>query len=96
MRTREECNAEVDKLEAMKPNVRMMTAFGDNNHDAIDAQIDVLRGYMDDDIFNDEYGDNEDVTDHVRDSAQYAFDWMNEMNDDTESSPSEDWIGLVQ
>ena len=42
MRTGKEIAAEIAKLKKMKPDVRKTSMFGDNHHDAIDAQVDVL------------------------------------------------------
>lgn len=41
--------AEIAKLKALKPKVKRYTFFGDDNHAAINAQIEVLEKGMDDD-----------------------------------------------
>lgn len=47
MRTQEEIDAEIKKLETLRTQVPPRTYFGDSNLDAIDAQIKVLRERMD-------------------------------------------------
>ena len=42
MRVKKQIDKEIAALKKMKPNVRRSSAFGDNHHAAIDAQIDVL------------------------------------------------------
>ena len=42
-KTEEQISAEIAALVALKPKVRQRTAFGDDNHAAIDAQLAVLR-----------------------------------------------------
>lgn len=90
MRTPKEVNEEIIKLEEMKPGVRETSAFGDNHHDAIDAQIDVLE----DNLTNDEIFDREDCGDwaeNVRMAATDARDWF---DGDKDEPPSEDWKSL--
>ncbi|MGE0333193.1 MAG: hypothetical protein AB7P37_21140 [Ramlibacter sp.] len=44
---------EIAKLREIKPRVRRYTAFGDDNHALIDAQIDVLEcRFSNDDVHN--------------------------------------------
>jgi len=66
-------DAEIVALTKIKPTVRRTSQFGDNHHDAIDAQIKVLDQRMNrteaDDYFE---FDPENVQDAVRD----AVDWL--------------------
>lgn len=71
MRTKEEIQATIAKLQEMKPNVRRTTFFGDNNHAAIDAQIWVLENEASEDEVYDEFD-----TDHERDNALEAAAWL--------------------
>lgn len=92
MREKKEIEAEVKKLEEMKPRVPPRTFFHDDNHAAIDAQIEVLKGEVDvDEIEN--MAESGEWTDHERSNAMQALDWMEENNDDP--SPSEGWSELV-
>ena len=92
-KTNEEAEAEATLLAEMKPKVRKTTLFGDNNHDAIDAQIEVLRGEVDEDEFEDRV-ESGDWSENTRDCAQQAADWMDGTVDD--AKPSDDWKELVQ
>jgi len=42
--TKEQIAAEAKEPGEMKPKVKVQSRFGDNHHDAIDAQRDVLEG----------------------------------------------------
>ena len=82
----------------MKPKVRRATAFGDDNHAAIEAQIEVLENDMSvDDIENraDEETEAEEElwTENQKESALYARQWM---DGDEKESPSHSWAGLVE
>lgn len=78
--------AEVAKLKALKPNVKRYTFFGDDNHAAIDAQIQVLeQNLSDDDIgrrFNGE----------VQSEAFNARNWL---DGDADEALSKGWAELV-
>lgn len=94
MRTPEEVQVEVGKLIALKPKVRNFTFFGDNNRNAIQAQIDVLKDGMDEgDIYDmgSEDADGE-WTQHEVDSALEARRWLDEEEDE---APSVGWEPLV-
>ena len=92
--TQKQINAEINKLKKMKPTVRMTSMFGDNHHDAIDAQIEVLEDggiLLDSDACYDKEEEGE-WTESVRSAAVAALDWM---NGDEPMAPSEDWESLV-
>lgn len=89
--TSKEIDAEVKKLKAMKPTVRKTSLFGDNHHDAIDAQIDVLKNRMSEDYAE---GCYEDYEDNVRDAVRDAAQWM--AGEEVDSTPSESWKSLVR
>jgi hypothetical protein len=91
MREQQEILDEIQRLEAIKSRVRRYTAFNDDNHAAIDAQIQVLVGRLSlNDIYdswNDE--DDEDFSQYVLDCALEAYNWM---ADSSERAPvSTDW-----
>lgn len=92
MRTKKEIDAEIKKLKEMKPRVRHFNAFGDDHHAAIYAQLEVLKGEVDEDEFEDKV-DSDDWTESDRENAQRAFDWMEEYSDGP--SPSEEWSELI-
>ena len=59
--------AEIETLRTMKPTVLMESRFGDNHHDAIDAQIDVLMNGMTEDNVYDAC-ENDGLKDNVKDA----------------------------
>lgn len=92
---------EIKKLETMKPKVLRCSAFGEDHHEAIDAQIEVLETDYDEDTIYDksaEEGD-EDAEDkwpeNVRDAALEARRWL-DGEAEGDKSPSDNWQPLVQ
>jgi hypothetical protein len=91
--------AEIETLRTMKPTVLMESMFGDNHHDAIDAQIDVLaNGLTEDDIYDIFVPLEEDplkgCADNVRDAMLEAAQWVNGESED--GAPSKNWECLVR
>lgn len=91
MRTPEEVAHEIATLSAMKPNVRQITAFGDDNHEAIDLQIDVLRELTDRECLDEDLDEGE-IDDNAYSAAQCALDWL---DGDTDDTPSSIWKPLL-
>lgn len=92
-KTEEEIDAEVAALVTLKPTVRKHTAFGDDNHAAIDAQIAVLRERMGSDEVYDAYEDDSDEAGrHALDAALGAYDWMTGALASDEA-PAAGWAG---
>jgi hypothetical protein len=91
-RTAEEIKAEAGKLLALKPNVPRLNAFGQNNHNAIDAQIKTLTERLDEDAIDDLYDDME-MDSYDRDSAYEAVEWM---SGEEPMPPSEGWEPTVK
>ena len=89
LRTPEAIAAEIAALQAMKPNVRRYTLFHDDNHAAIDAQIQLLQESDPEAAFAD-YAIEDD--EHVYFSANEAMDWLRGDNDE---APSVSWADLV-
>lgn len=97
----QQIETEIATLKAIKPKVRKHTAFGDNNHDAIDAQIEVLEGRMTEakvfDRFESSGSDDCDYDENrgerALDMALEAFRWMDGEN---EEAPSVGWKELTQ
>lgn len=105
--TKEQIEEEIKKLTKMKPNVKRTSIFGDNHHDAIDAQIDVLKNRWTEDNVYDNYPSQEDleaIADHgeeiddtaypsnVSDGALEASQWMFYGGD----KPSDGWKELIK
>lgn len=98
--TQEEIDAEIKWLTDNKPRLRKLTAFGDNNHDAIDAQIEVLKNKLTDDQIDarsqfeddDTYGDDSLWTTNVRDCANATAQWL---TGDEPEKPSSGWSSLL-
>ena len=94
-KTNDEVIAEAQKLADMKPSVRQRSNFGDDHHDAIEAQIRVLReGMTEDDIYT-KFGDEsrDDFAQNVLDEALYAHWWVTGAE---EMPASTVWKDLVQ
>jgi len=98
-KTVEEIKTEIEALRAMQPRVRKITAFGDNNHDAVFAQIEVLEKDLEDgDVYDRGEADPDDEdsepewTQHEVDAAIEAIEWRD--NDGVESM-SESWKPLL-
>jgi hypothetical protein len=92
--TQEEIQAEIDKLKEMKPTVRRTSAFGDNHHDAIDAQIEVLEERMPEGQVYDRYsapGMPENVLDGALDAARWLAGELTDYK-----TLSEGWQELVR
>lgn len=91
MKTRDECKDMAEQLLAIKPKVRKVTFFGDDNWEAIDAQVRVLSRAMDeDDIYDFWQGDEDSV---LIENALEAWAWMN--NEPDAESPVEGWRDLA-
>jgi hypothetical protein len=86
MRTEKQIESEIAKLEKLKRAVPPTTAFGDDNHASIEAQIQVLRDSMHDDEIWDAWPEEESDL-HVRSAAQDAVEWR----DGKGEAPSEGW-----
>ena len=85
--------AEIETLRTMKPTVLMESRFGDNHHDAIDAQIDVLMNGMTEDNVYDAC-ENDGLKDNVKDAMLEAAQWVNGESED--GTPSNGWKELVR
>jgi hypothetical protein len=101
MKTTRQINAEAKALRKLKPRVPAKTYFGEDNHAAIDAQIEVLekqltekqietRWYQDETAEEFRDGDN-----RLWDEARYARSWIDGDESDAPSSQS-CWGGLAK
>lgn len=88
--TMKQIKKEIKKLKEMKPNVRRTSIFGDNHHDAIDAQIEVLER----NLSWSEVGESfESSPDNVREAALDAAYWLE--GESEFKSLTEIWESLV-
>ena len=84
--------AEAKILDTIRPKVPQYSAFNDDNHAAINAQIEVLENRMDlSDI--DWKDDTQEWSRHEVESAREALDWM---DGETEDKPSDGWMPLIK
>lgn len=94
MRTQKQVAEEIEKLKTMKPTVRRTSVFGDDHHDAIDFQIEVLKNRMEDgDIYDAE--DVEGIEENVRDAGLEAAHWLDGEDLMDGPAPSDQWKSLV-
>lgn len=96
--TQKEIQAEIETLLKMKPTVFAKSAFGDDHHAAIDAQVETLQK----NLGKYEIGDRGDLdeyehdffADNQRESALEARRWMD--GEEEAEKPSEGWKSLVR
>lgn len=96
-RSEAEIQIEIDKLLALKDKVRARSMFGDDNRQAIAAQIKVLQQRMTRDQVEAEFGDDgleDGYSESTYTAAVDAYDWHQCQGD--EMAPSESWAPLVQ
>ena len=101
-KTNEEIAAEIAALKEIKPRVRKCSAFGDDHHAALDAQVEVLERRMSNDKVYDRFEptDNEDCdydegrSESILNAAVEALLWMNNEAADP-AAPSENWKDLT-
>jgi hypothetical protein len=92
MKSTKEIEAEIKTLKTFKPKIQRTTFFGDDNHAAIEAQIEVLKQQMtEDEVFGKQ--DSEEWTEHQSGAARDAANWL---SGDEETSPSSSWKSLVK
>lgn len=95
MRTLDEIKAEIDKLTSLKARVPRRTLFGDDNHEAIDAQIKVLDERMDEDGVWAEWPEEDSADMRLRENALEAVKWLEGENDQLADDP-EGWLSTVK
>lgn len=95
MRTQEEIDIEIAALKEIKPRIRERNGFGEDNHAAIDCQIEVLERKMDEgEVWDRNENAAEDelfVTDRERDNAMEAVRWLA----GEDEVPSEAWKEML-
>ena len=87
-RTRIEIEEELNALKEVRSKVPTQTAFGDNNQEAIDAQIRVVTEQMDFEEVIDQF---EVDGDYILSNALDAVRWL----EDDDLPPSESWDELA-
>lgn len=100
MRSDKAIKAEIDKLKVLKPDVPQHTAFGEDNHAAIDAEILVLEKALEGEIGNDEQeiwdlDEEQGWSDRERENAIEAFEWLTGDKPMLADDP-DGWAGLVK
>ncbi len=78
-RTPQEIANQIDGLKRSKETLPEFSNFGDNNYEAIDAQLDILEGLKTPDDFYKEEGDEDfrDGDNYVYNAAIDAENWLN-------------------
>jgi hypothetical protein len=96
MKTKEQIDLEIAKLNELKPATREKSLFGDDHHAAIDAQVTVLSDYMDLHDIYESYGDEstDEFYQNVLDGAIAAYEWMMD-GGGAYAAPSEGWSELT-
>jgi hypothetical protein len=97
MKTIEERTAEVAALKEIKPKIRHRSAFCDDHHEAIDAQVDVIHDRMSEDDIYAAWGDEDidEFAQNVLDAALEAHEWMMGRSS-TAPAPHTGWLELAQ
>ena len=89
-KTRDEIRNEIATLREMKPRVRQFTHFGDNNHLAIETQIDVLTDWLDgvgeDEITDAAYEERDNIRDAMMEALSWATGEWDKLDYDTPSA----------
>jgi hypothetical protein len=90
--TLKQVEAEINALEDVKPKVVHYSFFGDNNHAAIEAQIEVLTEEFDEqDCYTNQ--ENDVWTEHETSAAVEAAQWL---TGDEEEPPSKGWKEIAK
>ena len=97
MKTAKQIQKEIAALVAIKPRVIPHSAFGDDHHAAIDAQIEVLESGLDEgevyDRADEEKAAEEEIWSHsVQEAAQQAVRWRA----GEEKTLAKDWEDLAR
>ncbi len=90
MKTKEQITKEIEALKTVRPKVRPTSMFGDDNLGSVDAQIQVLDEYLDEDEIA-ELFDHADSSKYILEAAQAARQWMNDEEDPDCEGLACDW-----
>ena len=80
MKTQEEIKVQIERLKAIRPDIRPTSFFGDSNLDKLDAQIKVLEEDMDSGDIWDEWSEEESDME-TRMAADDARNWLDDESD---------------
>ena len=106
MKTNDQIKSEIQKLRDIRPRVPKIAAFNQNNHAAIDIQIEALIAVAN--IANlDELdalpeaeqllgNDFDDEPWYVREAAQEAIDWASNYSDTVSLVDGDGWASIAQ
>jgi len=75
MKTKKEIQTEIKALKAVRPKVRPYSAFGDNNLEQLDAQVDVLENNLDNNEIYNKY-DRSQYSEETVSAALDARQWI--------------------
>lgn len=88
MKSQKEIDAQIKSLKAVRPKVRPVSGFGDDNLAKLDAQVKVLEDDLDSDDVWDEWPEDEGDME-IRMSADDAIAWRE--GDGESDDLSKDW-----
>jgi hypothetical protein len=93
--SKEEINNEIKALIELKPKVRKFTTFGDDNHLALDASVNVLENELNEDAIYEIYGniENPEKSQYIVENAISTMQWM---NGEGIESPSKSFSTCIQ
>lgn len=90
-RTPEELGAELSRLAGLRELVPARSSFGDNNHEAIDAQMRVLRERMGVADVAEKWDGDDDADQYILTAALDAAEWRRGEGD----APSVAWLDMA-
>jgi hypothetical protein len=93
--TLEQIEAEIPWLQTNKGRIVRFTLFGDDNWDAIDAEIAVLEAELTEAEI-DEHAEENGWSEHVRRSAMDAAQWLASGEEGFRPSSQDNWGNLVK
>jgi hypothetical protein len=106
MKTADQIQSEIQKLQVIRPRVKKTNAFGHDNHAAIDAQIEALTAVGRianlDELSTlpeaDQFmpGDFDDMPLSVREAAQEAVDWASDYSDTVSLVDGDGWASIAK
>jgi hypothetical protein len=76
-KTNSEITAEIAKLRAIKPRLPEINGMNDNNHHAVDAQVEVLEAALEGRDLDAAADDHDDDDSSIYDAARDAANWVN-------------------
>ena len=89
--TKKQIDKEIKLLEEMKPKICQHSSFGDDNHAAMQAQIDVLRENLNEEEIDERWNPDEEY--NLNDNAREALNYLN--GESETKTLSGDWKSLI-